>query len=282
MIQLQRPSKVWFITGASSGFGRELVNEALRRGDRVVAAVRSPESMSDLANREDVLVVRLDITKSGDIDAGIEAALAQFGTIDVVVNNAGFSIVGAVEETNDAALRETLETMFFGPVTLTRAVLPLMRQRRTGTIVQITSMGGLTTAPGFGAYCAAKHGLEGLSECLAQELASFGVRVLIVEPGAFRTGLFGGRFRRMPPIDAYACTVGQTRAYADQNDGLQPGDPAKAASAIADAVDAPSPPLRLPLGADAVGGIRQKIARVLADVDATEAIALATAFAEGH
>jgi len=277
----QQQSRVWFITGASSGFGRELTNEALRRGDRVVAAVRAPESLSDLSHRDDVLVLRLDVTKPADIDAGVRAALARFGTIDILVNNAGFSIVGAVEETSDAELRNTMDTMFFGPVALTRAVIPIMRERQTGTIVQITSMGGLTTAPGFGAYCAAKHALEGLSECLEQELASFGVRVLIVEPGAFRTGLFGSRFHRMPVIDAYANTVGQTRAYAENNDGTQPGDPRKAAAAIADAVIAPLQSLRLPLGADAVAGIRQKLARVLTDVDATEAIALTTAVTGG-
>jgi NAD(P)-dependent dehydrogenase (short-subunit alcohol dehydrogenase family) len=270
--------KVWFITGASSGLGRELVAEVLRRGDRVAAAARAPESLRALDGREDAMVVRLDVTSASDIERGVRAAVERFGAIDVLVNNAGFSIVGAVEETNDEALRDTMETMFFGPVTLTRAVLPVMREHRSGTIVQITSMGGLTTAPGFGAYCAAKHALEGLSECMAQELAPFGVRVLIVEPGALRTALFGARFRRMPEIEAYAPTVGATRAYAAQNDGLQPGGPAKAAAAIVDAVSSPSMPLRLPLGADAVEGIRQKVARVAADVDATETIARSTVF----
>jgi NAD(P)-dependent dehydrogenase (short-subunit alcohol dehydrogenase family) len=212
---------------------------------------------------------------------GVRKALVRFGAMDVLVNNAGFSIVGVVEETDDAVLRDTMETMFFGPVALTRAVLPHMRERRTGTIVQITSMGGLTTAPGFGAYCAAKHALEGLSECMAQELAPLGIRVLIVEPGAFRTALVGSRFRTTPEMEVYAESVGPTRAYAAQNDGGQPGDPAKAAAAIADAVAAGSTTLRLPLGADAVDGIRQKVARVLADVDACETIARATAVSRG-
>lgn len=279
MAQGERESKVWFVTGASSGFGREIVEEALRRGERVVAAVRSPASLADLARRDDVLVVPLDVTRPAQIEAAVRAAIDRFGRVDVLVNNAGFSIVGAVEETGDAALRETMETMFFGAVAVTRAVLPGMRERRSGTIVQITSMGGLTTAPGFGAYCAAKHALEGLSECMAQELAPLGVRVLIVEPGAFRTALFGARFKTMPAMEAYAATVGATRAYASQNDGLQPGDPAKAAAAIVDTVEGDAMPLRLPLGADAVEGIRQKIARLSADVDATEARARGTAFA---
>lgn len=271
--------RVWFVTGASSGFGRAIVDDVLRRGDQVVAAVRNPESLADLKGRDDVMVVRLDVTKRDEIEASVRAAMDRFGHVDVLVNNAGYSIVGAVEETSDAELHEAMDTMFFGAVALTRALLPSMRERRTGTIVQITSMGGLTTAPGFGVYCAAKHALEGLSECMAQELAPLGVRVLIVEPGAFRTALFGSRFRTMPAMDAYAASVGPTRAYAADNDGAQAGDPNKAAAAIADVVTGGDPlPLRLPLGADAVEGIRAKLANVQRDVDRTEAIARATAF----
>jgi NAD(P)-dependent dehydrogenase (short-subunit alcohol dehydrogenase family) len=272
--------KVWFVTGASSGFGREIVEQALDRGDRVVAAVRNPASLADLATHDGVLVVKLDVTKSGEIAEAVRAALARFGRIDVLVNNAGFSILGAVEETSDAALRETMETMFFGPVALTRAVLPGMRERRSGTIVQITSVGGLTTAPGFGAYCAAKHALEGLSECMAKELAPLGVRVLVVEPGAFRTALFGSRFHHITAMDAYASTVGAMRSWVLDNDGAQPGDPKKAARAIIDTVrvqEDGSVPLRLPLGADAVAGIREKLAFIAADVDRTEHVAVATA-----
>ena len=168
--------------------------------------------------------------------------------------------------------------MFFGAVAMTQAVLPAMRERRSGTIVQITSVGGLITAPGFGPYCAVKHALEGLSEALAAELAPFGVRVLIVEPGAFRTRLFGSAFRSMPALDAYKESVGPTRAFAEQSEGKQPGDPVKAARAIIDTVNAGSPTLRLPLGADAVQNIRAKLAQVAADVDSTEAVANATAF----
>ncbi len=272
--------KVWFVTGASSGFGREIVEAALQRGDRVVAAVRKPDALADLATRDDVLVVKLDVTEPAEIDAAVRAATEQFGRIDVLVNNAGFSILGAVEETSEADLRDTMETMFFGAVALTRAVLPGMRERRSGTVVQITSMGGLTTAPGFGAYCAAKHALEGLSECMSKELAPLGVKVLIVEPGAFRTALFGSRFRHLPALDAYAPTVGAMRAWVVENDGAQPGDPKKAARAIVDMVSTPagaSMPLRLPLGADAVGGIREKLAAIGADVDLTEKVAVDTA-----
>jgi NAD(P)-dependent dehydrogenase (short-subunit alcohol dehydrogenase family) len=273
-------SKVWFVTGTSSGFGRSLVEELIDRGERVVATARDPRSLADLVARapERVLSLQLDVTKSEEQQSAVAAAVARFGAIDVLVNNAGYSVVGALEETSEAELRALFEPMFFGAVAMTQAVLPQMRERRSGTIVQITSVGGLTTAPGFGPYCAAKHALEAVSEALAGELAPFGMRVLIVEPGAFRTRLFGSAFRTMPPLPAYAETVGATRAYAEQQAGAQAGDPAKAARAIVDAVDAGAPNLRLPLGADAVFAIRTKLARVTKDVNSTERVAVATAF----
>jgi NAD(P)-dependent dehydrogenase (short-subunit alcohol dehydrogenase family) len=273
-------SKVWFITGTSSGFGRSIAEDAVSRGERVVATARDPQALADLVALapDRVLAVRLDVTKPEEIQSAVAAALARFGVIDVLVNNAGYSIVGAVEETSDAELRSVLDTMFFGAVALTRALLPHFRERRSGTIVQLTSVGGLTTAPGFGPYCAAKHALEALSEALAAEVAPFGIRVLIVEPGAFRTRLFGSAFRTMPALDAYAASVGPTRAFVVQAEGAQAGDPIKAARAIADAVDAGAPTLRLPLGADAVRSIRAKLAQVSADVDRTESVAVDTAF----
>jgi NAD(P)-dependent dehydrogenase (short-subunit alcohol dehydrogenase family) len=276
----QQNSKVWFITGASAGFGRALAEEVLSRGHRVVAAARNLDAMRELATRapERVLLQKLDVTKAADIRAGVAAARERFGDIDVLVNNAGYSMLGAVEETSEEELRNVMETMFYGPVALTSELLPRMRERKAGCIVQITSVGGITTAPGFGAYCAAKHALEGLSECLAKELQPFGVRVLIVEPGAFRTSLFGSAFRTLPALDAYAESVGATRAWAAGLDGEQAGDPVKAAKAIAAAVEAGAPQLRLPLGADAVSGIRAKLAEVEADVTASESVARATAF----
>lgn len=280
MDEQKRGSKVWFITGASSGFGRSLAEQALAQGHRVVAAARNVAALDDLVARapDRVLAVRLDVTKGDDVGKAAAEATGRFGDVDVLVNNAGYSMVGAVEETSEAELREAMETMFFGAVALTRAFIPRMRARKTGTVVQITSVGGLMTAPGFGAYCAAKHALEAVSESLAAEVAPFGVRVLIVEPGAFRTSLFGSAFRTMPIIDAYEGTVGQTRAYAAAEASKQAGDPEKAARAILEAVAAGAPNLRLPLGADAVAGIRGKLASVARDVDATEAVATATAF----
>jgi NAD(P)-dependent dehydrogenase (short-subunit alcohol dehydrogenase family) len=277
---MSKKDNVWFITGTSSGFGQAIAEEVLARGGRVVATARDPRALDDLVARapDRVHAVRLDVTRPAEIQTAVAAATQRFGAVDVLVNNAGFSIVGAVEETPDEALRATFEPMFFGAVALTRALIPHMRGRKSGSIVQITSVGGFTTAPGFGAYCAAKHALEALSESLAAELAPFGVRVLIVEPGAFRTRLFGGAFRAMPELPGYESTVGPIRAFAAQSDGTQPGDPAKAARAIVDAVAAGTPTLRLPLGADAIQSIREKLAKVSADVDRNEATARATSF----
>lgn len=273
-------SKVWFVTGTSSGFGRSIAEEVIARGDRLVATARDPKVLDDLVAKapERVLALRLDVTKAEEVATTIQSAVERFGQLDVLVNNAGYSVLGAVEETTDEELRTAFETMFFGAVATTRAVLPHMRERRSGTIVQITSVGGFTTAPGFGAYCAVKHGLEGLSECLAAEVAPFGIRVLIVEPGAFRTNLFGGAFRMLPEMEAYAPSVGPTRDYVTTSAGKQEGDPAKAARAIIDAVNAGAPTLRLPLGADAVTFIRGKLASMTAEVDQTEGVAKATAF----
>jgi NAD(P)-dependent dehydrogenase (short-subunit alcohol dehydrogenase family) len=273
-------NRVWFITGTSSGFGRSLAEEVLQRGERLVATARDPKGLDELVALapDRVQAVRLDVTQGAQVQPALDAALQRFGRVDVVVNNAGFSIVGAGEETGEADLRSTMETMFFGAVAVSRAALPQLRRQGSGTIVQITSVGGLITAPGFGAYCAAKHALEAWSESVAAEVAPLGIKVLIVEPGAFRTSLFGAAFRTMPVIPEYEATVGPTRAYAAGSGGKQPGDPAQAARAIADAVAAGAPTLRLPLGADAVQGIRAKLARVAEDVDRTEKVAVATAY----
>jgi NAD(P)-dependent dehydrogenase (short-subunit alcohol dehydrogenase family) len=277
---MNKQSKVWFVTGSSTGFGRSLVEELVARGERVVATARDPRALSELVARapERVLALGLDVTNREQIQSAVVSANNHFGAIDVLINNAGYSIVGAVEETSEAELRAAFEPMFFGAVAITQAVLPAMRDRRSGTIVQISSMGGFITAPGFGPYCAVKHALEALSEALAAEVGPLGLRVLIVEPGAFRTSLFGSAFRSMPALEAYQETVGPIRAYAEQSAGKQPGDPAKAARAIIDAVNTGSPNLRLPLGADAVQAIRAKLSQVAADVDRTEAVASATAF----
>jgi NAD(P)-dependent dehydrogenase (short-subunit alcohol dehydrogenase family) len=259
--------KTWLITGCSSGFGRDIAAAALARGDNVVATARRPESL-DLEPSDRLLTVALDVTRTDQIDAAVAAALERFGRIDVLVNNAGIGSVGAVEMVEPDHLREVMEVMFFGAVALTQAVLPHMRAQRSGAIVQISSQGGQVVMPGFGAYCAAKFALEAMSEALAYEAGPLGIRVLIVEPGAFRTALLSGTMHRSPEIDAYADTAGATRAGAEAADGTQPGDPAKAAAAILTALDADDPPLRLALGADAVDAIRATQDHRRADLDA--------------
>jgi NAD(P)-dependent dehydrogenase (short-subunit alcohol dehydrogenase family) len=269
-------NRVWLITGCSSGFGRALAEAALERGDRVVATARRTDSIADLAG-ENVLVVPLDVTRQDQIDAAVRTALERFGRIDVVVNNAGYGSVGGVEELTLDELRALMEPMFFGAVAVTKAVLPHMRAQGSGAIVQMSSQGGQFAPAGFGAYCAAKFALEGISEALADEVAPLGIRTLIVEPGSFRTGLLGATMQRSREIDAYADTVGRTRAFVDQSDGTQQGDPRKAAAAILAALDAPEPPLRLALGGDAVDALRAKHERLRADLDGWEAVARDTA-----
>jgi NAD(P)-dependent dehydrogenase (short-subunit alcohol dehydrogenase family) len=234
-------------------------------------------ALAELAG-DDVLPLELDVTREDAIEPALDAAVDRFGRIDVLVNNAGIGYVGALEEMSLADLRSVMETMFFGPAALTRAVVPRMREQASGTIVQISSMGGQVTAPGYSGYCAAKFALEGLSEAVAAEVAPFGVRVLIVEPGSFRTGLLGRSLHAAAPLDVYAETVGATRAYIEREDGRQAGDPAKAAAAIIAALDADELPLRLALGPDAVDAIRAKHETLLSDLGRWEAVARAVRF----
>jgi NAD(P)-dependent dehydrogenase (short-subunit alcohol dehydrogenase family) len=276
------PERVWLITGASSGFGRAIAEAALARGDSVVAAARSVEAMDGLAPPERVLAIALDVTDAGQRDAAVAQAVERFGRVDVLVNNAGRTQVGAVEETTDEELRALFELHFFAPAALTRAVLPHMRRQGGGAIVQMSSVGGQVTAPGFGAYCATKFALEGLTETLRDEVAPFGIHTLIVEPGAFRTGLF----RRDAAYESaampeYADTVGPTREYVRTGHGLQPGDPVKAAAAIVQALDQDDPPLRLVLGADAIGNIERRLRAVTDELDAWRPVGEATALDEG-
>jgi NAD(P)-dependent dehydrogenase (short-subunit alcohol dehydrogenase family) len=264
--------RVWLITGCSAGFGKELALAALAAGDRVMATARKPEQLADLlaAGGDRVRTAPLDVTDESQVSAAVERTLAEFGRVDVVVNNAGHGSVGAVEELDLADLRSVLDVMFFGAVAVTKAVLPHLRAQGSGTIVQLSSMGGQVSMPGFGAYCAAKFALEGLSEALAAEVAPFGVRVLIVEPGAFRTEFGGPRMHRSRVIEAYAASTGATRAAVDGMDGSQPGDPRKAARAILTALDSPEPPLRLALGNDAVDNIAAHHQSLHADLVAWE------------
>jgi NAD(P)-dependent dehydrogenase (short-subunit alcohol dehydrogenase family) len=247
-------TRTWLITGCSAGFGQAIAKAALAVGDNVVVTARRRETLDPLvaATPQRALALALDVTDRDQIDAAVAAATERFGGIDVLVNNAGLASVGAVEELEDAALRYLVDVMFFGPVALVQAVLPGMRERRRGTIVQISSMGGQVSMPGFGAYCAAKFALEGLSDALAAEVAPYGIGVLVVEPGAFATSFGAARSQISPDSGHYDDTVGPQRTAVAGMDGSQPGDPDRAAAAIIEVLDNPAPPRRLALGADAV------------------------------
>ncbi|MET1006111.1 MAG: oxidoreductase [Propionibacteriaceae bacterium] len=259
-------ARVWLITGTTSGFGRAIAEAALGQGDVVVAAVRRPEALGDLADR--VSAIRLDVTDVAAVPAAVEEVLDEHGRIDVLVNNAGRGHLGAVEETTDDELRSLMDLHFFGPAALTRQVLPHMRERGSGSIVQMSSMGGRTTFPGVGAYSATKYALEGWSEALAAEVAPFGISVVVVEPGAFRTGFNGpGAIGTSAPLPAYAEQMTQLRETFEADDGQQPGDPAKAAAAIVRAIAADEPPLHLALGEDALNGIAATLDRQRSELE---------------
>jgi NAD(P)-dependent dehydrogenase (short-subunit alcohol dehydrogenase family) len=249
--------RVWLITGASSGFGRSIAEDALAAGDSVVAAARTPAALDDLvgANPDRATAVEIDVSDVARVPAVVDEVVRRHGRVDVLVNNAGRALIGAAEETTEQELRDLMDVHFFGPAALTRAVLPHMREQRGGAIVQMSSMGGRTSFEGCSAYSATKFALEGYSEALAAEVAPFGIKVLIVEPGAFRTGLHGTAMQQSAAHPAYADIVGPVRESMAAQDGKQPGDPAKAAAAIRSALDADSTPLRLALGDDAVEAI---------------------------
>jgi NAD(P)-dependent dehydrogenase (short-subunit alcohol dehydrogenase family) len=272
-------SKVWLVTGASSGFGRAIVQAAVAAGDVVIATARSIESIRDLAEAHpgQLDAVQLDVTAPAQISSVVHDVLQRHGRIDVLVNNAGRTHVGAAEETTDEELRSLFEVHFFGPAALVRAVLPQMRERRSGAIVQLSSMGGQLSFAGFSAYSATKFALEGLSEALADEVGAFGIKVLIVEPGAFRTGLFSAS-SASAETSVYAHSVGQTRQMIQTGAGNQPGDPAKAAAAILHALNAERTPLRLPLGADAYEMIDQHLKTVRGELEEWAPVIRNTAF----
>jgi NAD(P)-dependent dehydrogenase (short-subunit alcohol dehydrogenase family) len=253
--------RVWLVTGASSGFGRAIAEAALAAGDIVVAGVRQPSAVGDLAASHPgrATAVELDVTDGSQVTAAVAQTMLWHGRIDVLVNNAGRGLIGAVEETTERELRDLMDLHFFGPAALIRAVLPHMRAQGSGAIVNLTSMGGRLSFPGAGAYSATKFALEGLSEALAPEVEPFGIKVLIAEPGAFRTGFAGGALQQSPALPAYADITGQFRTDLPATDSKQPGDPAKAAAAILRALDSGKTPLRLALGNDAADLIAARL-----------------------
>ena len=252
-------SKVWFITGASSGFGKALTQYAVSQGHRVVATARRQEKLESLAKTapEQIFPISMDVTKREEVKRAVKKAIDKYHSIDILINNAGYGIVGALEETPEAAFRNQMETNFFGAITVTQEVLPQLRKQKNGAIVNMSSMGGNMSFGGFSAYSASKFALEGASEALAQEVAPFGIKTMIVEPGAFRTEFAGSALKHMPKIEAYDEIVGGTRDFAKKMDGTQDGDPLKAAKAIYIALQADKPPLRLQLGEDAINAVKE-------------------------
>jgi len=283
MIHIQEISmdKTWFITGASSGFGRALAEAVLARGDRAVIVARRKEPLQEIAERypESALSLVLDVTDAGARERAVGEALHHFGRIDVLANIAGRGSLGAAEEFSPDQLREQMEVNFFAAAEMTRAVLPAMRAQGYGHILQLTSIGGLASYPAFAPYCASKYALEGWSEALAGEVKRFGIQVTIVEPGAFRTEFAGSaNMRPAQRIEAYRPVIEPVEQYLYGNDGRQPGDPAKAAEAMIAVVESSTPPLHLLLGQDAIDLWEVKRNAVEADLAAWHPISVATAF----
>lgn len=243
-------SKVWFITGASRGFGRAFVKAALSRGDRVAATARDTATLEGLADAvgDALLPLELDVTDRAAVRAAVKAAHERFGRLDVVVNNAGYGLFGMVEEVSEQQVRDQLETNFFGALSVTQAVLPILRGQGSGHIVQISSVGGVAAFPSLGAYHASKWALEGLTESLAQEVAGFGIKVTLVEPGPFGTDWQGSSAVSAAPLDAYR-PAHEAQAAARAGAATSSGDPAAAAAALLEVVDAAEPPLRVLFGA---------------------------------
>ncbi|MCD7439023.1 SDR family NAD(P)-dependent oxidoreductase [Streptomyces lincolnensis] len=272
--------KVWLVTGASSGFGRAIAEAALADGDFVVGAARRTEALDELvaAHPGQVEALRLDVADTAAAEEAVRDVVARHGRVDVLVNNAGRTHVGAFEETGERELRDLFDVHVFGPAALVRAVLPSMRERRSGAIVQMSSMGGQMSFAGFSAYSGTKFALEGMSEALADEVRDFGIKVLIVEPGSFRTGLFEtGRAGTSADSGVYG-KVSETRGAVAGGDGSQPGDPAKAAALILAALRADPTPLRLPLGDDGVTAVLGHLDQVREDIAAWEKRTRATDF----
>ena len=273
--------KTWLITGCSSGLGQQLAEAVAARGDRLVATARSTDTLQSLCERypETVRSISLDVTHTGAAARAVELAESAFGGLDVLVNNAGFGFIGAIEEGEPSEYRPMFEVNVFGLIETTRAALPALRKRAGARIVNLSSGAGIAGSAGFGFYNATKFALEGLSEALAQELHPLGVKVIIVEPGPFRTEFLGrSMITAAREIPAYTDTVRARRHYRQTNNGRQAGDPAKAVAVMLRAVDAEHPPLHLPLGPRAHAIAESKLDAFRADMTAWRDISIATDF----
>jgi NAD(P)-dependent dehydrogenase (short-subunit alcohol dehydrogenase family) len=281
----KQPTPVWFITGCSTGFGRHLARLVLQRGYHAVVTARDPQKIQDLAAGYDgrALVLELDVTDAAQVTDAVKSAESSFGRIDVLVNNAGYGYLAAVEESEEDEARAMFETNFFGVARMIHAVLPGMRRHHRGHIVNISSVGGLVGFPSVGYYNATKFAVEGLSEALAKEVEPLGIKVLIVEPGPFRIDWAGRSIKQTRrEIGDYAETAGANRRRIRGYSGKQPGDPARAAEAIINAVESPTPPLRLVLGRAGMEAVRAKLDSLRRDLDAWEETTLGADFPDSE
>ncbi|MGJ5155296.1 MULTISPECIES: SDR family NAD(P)-dependent oxidoreductase [unclassified Bradyrhizobium] len=273
--------RVWFITGASRGFGALVAQRALDRGDAVVATARNPKAIVDrIGAHPDLLALALDVTRESEAVAAAQAAIDRFGRIDVLLNNAGFGLMGAVEETSQEEIEAVFRTNVFGLLAVTRAILPHMRKARSGRILNISSIGGYRGSAGFGVYGATKFAVEALSEAMRAELRPLGIHVTAIEPGYFRTDFMDASSLKVSRIviPDYSATAGRVRANAGTVNGAQPGDPDKLARVLVDFAGEPDPPVRLPLGADTVAAIEAKHASDAAIIARWREVALSTGF----
>ncbi|WP_313117282.1 oxidoreductase [Ectopseudomonas guguanensis] len=273
--------RTWFITGASRGFGTLIAEHALRAGDAVIATARKPEDVvARLGNHPNLLAVRLDVTSEAEAHQAVAEGVRHFGRIDVVVNNAGFGVLGAVEETSATETERLFATNVFGVLNVIRAVLPHMRRQRSGHIINISSIGGYQAYMGWGVYGSTKFAVEGITEALQQEVAPLGIHATVVEPGFFRTDFLDEQslVKTALQLPDYDETVGAMRRFAKDANHAQPGNPVKLAEAILALVNAPKPPQRLPLGSDTVARIEEKNHFVASELAEWKELALSTDF----
>ncbi|MBC7798312.1 MAG: SDR family NAD(P)-dependent oxidoreductase [Pyrinomonadaceae bacterium] len=273
--------KVWFITGSSTGFGRELAEKALEQGYSVVATARRPEVLLDLIEKypNTARAVRLDVTDTAEVKAAVEMAIRAFGRIDVLVNNAGYGLMGAIEELSGEQIKKQFDTNLFGAINVIQAALPHLRGQKSGHILNYSSVAGFVAFPSTGIYCATKFALEAVSESLAAELGSHNIKVTIVEPGAFRTD-FSGRSLHTPdqPLDKEYPSTAAFIGWLKENESKMPGDPRKAAQAVIEIVESKNPPLRLPLGEDSITTIENELEKVRQDIAPWRELGVNTAF----
>jgi NAD(P)-dependent dehydrogenase (short-subunit alcohol dehydrogenase family) len=274
--------KVWMITGASRGLGAEIAKAALAAGEKVIATGRGKDGLKFSSDQDALFPVEMDVTNEAQVNSGVRDSISRFGTIDVLVNNAGFGMLGAIEETTSEEVERIYRTNVFGLLNVIRAVLPTMRQQRAGHIINFSSLGGFRASAGWGVYCSTKFAVEGITEALHDELAPLGIHATVIEPGFFRTDFMDNRSlaRTGQQIGDYTETVGKTKIFAVERNHQQPGDPAKLAQALLQLANAEKPPLRLALGTDALARIAEKNSFVAQETAEWRSLSESTDFKE--